>query len=83
MKIAITLSAPPIRQVFRGVDVRAVAIVVERALWPLLEAGQPVQATVQCGNARVQALLNTYFTDMIRDEQAFIATENRSKSARA
>jgi len=40
MKIAIVLSAPSLRQVFRGNDPRAVSIVTERALWPLLETGE-------------------------------------------
>ena len=82
MKVSIVLSAPPMRQVFRGVDVRAVAIVVERALWPLLEAGMPVTVTVQCGGARTQAQLNAYFQDLVRDEHAFRqhATPNPSKA---
>lgn len=83
MKISIVLSAPPMRQVFRGVDVRAVAIVVERALWPLLEAGLPVTVTVQCGGARTQAQLNSYFQDLVRDEQAFLACAKPNRSAAA
>jgi hypothetical protein len=81
MKISIVVSAPPMRQVFRGVDVRAVAVVVERALWPLLEAGLPVSVTVQCGNARTQAQLNTYFQDMVRDEREFRARADTNRTA--
>ena len=89
MKVAIVVSAPPMRQVFRGVDVRAVACVAERSLWPLLEAGQPLTVTVQCGNARVQAQLNSYFLDLISEEREFLARERlavietRDKNARA
>ena len=83
MKIAIVISAPPMRQVFRGVDVRAVTIVAERALWPLLEYGQPVTVTVQTGGARMQAQLNGYFLDLIRNEQDFRAAERQASTANA
>ena len=81
MKIAIVISAPPMRQVFRGVDVRAVTIVAERALWPLLECGQPVTVTIQTGSARMQAQLNGYFLDLIRNEQEFLAAERQTSKA--
>ena len=80
MKIAIVLSAPPMRQVFRGIDIRSVAIVAERALWPQIEAGNAVTVTVQCGNARVQAQLNSYFLDLIHAEREVSRATLRSKS---
>ncbi len=82
MKIAIVLSSPPVRQVFRGIDVRGVAIVAERAMWPLLEAGQPVVVTVQCGNARLQAQVNQYFNDLIQNETQFLSSSAVSKASR-
>ncbi len=82
MKIAIVLSSPPLRQVFRGIDVRAVTIVAERAIWPMLEAGQPVVVTVQCGNSRQQAQVNQYFNDLIRNETRFLAGMTDSKASR-
>lgn len=81
MKVAIVISAPPLRQVFRGEDVRAVAIVAEKALWPLVESGTSVSVTVQCGGARQQARLNDYFRDIIAEQKALAAFEARSRES--
>lgn len=71
MKIAIVISSPPLRQVFRGEQPRAVCVIAERALWPLLEAGSPLTVTVQCSSARTQAQLNDYFNELIATEREF------------
>lgn len=73
MKIAIVLSAPPMRQVFRGSDQRSVAVVAEKALWPLLEADQLVAVEVQCADEALQSGLSAYFKSVIEEERSFRA----------
>ncbi len=81
MNLAIVLSAPPMRQVFRGIDVRSVAIVAERALWPLLESNLSVTVSVQCGKKDVQAKLETYFLELIRSDREFRSLDRTPKDA--
>lgn len=81
MKLAIILSAPSLRQVFRGGDPRAVSIVTERALWPLLEAGEDVRIDVQCDDPAQRAQLESYFASLLKDEKAFLASLPANRAA--
>ena len=54
----------------------------ERALWPFLEADVAVTVTVQCGNARLQAQLNSYFADLVRTEREFRTLEAKSQDGK-
>lgn len=83
MKIAIVISSPPLRQVFRGENPRAVAVIAERALWPLLEAGAPLSVTVQCSSARAQAQLNDYFNELVAEEREFRVLEAQNPGRNA
>ncbi len=85
MKIATVLSAPPMRQVFRGSDPRSVAVVAEKALWPLLEADQLVAVEVQCADEALQSGVSEYFKTLIGEERSFRASfrhliDNRSNN---
>lgn len=81
MKIAIILSAPSLRQVFRGNDPRAVSVVTERTLWPLLEAGDDVSVEVQCDDVANRRALKQYFAALVADEKAFLASQANVRKA--
>ena len=81
MKIAIILSAPSLRQVFRGNDPRAVAIVTERTLWPLMEAGDDIGVEIQCDDPVTKSLLATYFHGLLVEQKSVRAAQSAASKA--